>query len=99
MNYYLYHIRLKGNENLSEGYIGRTKSPKSRWKQHRGPAVHAQQPNSPLYAAMDKHGMENFEFVIIDEGSKEDMIQRESELRPEPNMGWNGKSRRYGKGF
>ena len=98
MSYYLYHIRLKGTETLEEGYIGRTKDPKDRWKQHKLPSVHAQQPNSPLYAAMSKYGIENFEFVILEEGEKAVIVQREAELRPNPNMGLNVDPGGVGKG-
>ena len=47
---------------------------------------------------MSKYGIENFEFVILEEGEKAVIVQREAELRPNPNMGLNVDPGGVGKG-
>lgn len=85
---YLYHIRRKGME-LSEGYIGVTTNSTRRFDQHLRDAKNKNRRNRNyhLYNAIRKY--EDIEFVVIQEGTEEEILQMEFTLRPEPNMGWN----------
>ena len=49
-----------------EFYIGSSKNIKHRWAQHKRPSVQKRQPNSKLYKAMDRYGLDNFTFEIIE---------------------------------
>lgn len=81
---YLYHIRRPGMD-TTEGYIGITTNTTRRFSQHTREKRMGR--NIHLYNALRKY--EDIEFVILEEGEEEYIRQREHELRPEPNMGWN----------
>ena len=65
---YIYIIENKVN---GHAYIGKTKVPDKRWKRHREEAAKCNEKSAWLYKAMSKHGIENFEFRIIDEHEDE----------------------------
>lgn len=65
---YIYIIENKVN---GHAYIGKTKVPDKRWKRHREEAAKCNEKSAWLYKAMSKHGVENFEFRIIDEHEDE----------------------------
>jgi group I intron endonuclease len=52
-------------------YVGKTKVPEKRWKRHKDAASKCTEVSSWLYKAMSKHGVENFEFRIVDEHEDE----------------------------
>jgi hypothetical protein len=76
--YYLYHIcRESDKDDFSQGYVGITKrKPESRWKEHRK--------NKSWY----NDYQDIIEYVIL-EGTAKEIKEKEQELRPYPNMGWN----------
>lgn len=69
----VYHIRLCGNEDVSQGYIGVTRNIEARTRSHR----HSKMLTSDR------------EVVIIYRGTKEDCYNLEEELRPTDGIGWN----------
>lgn len=70
----IYKITNKINQKI---YIGKTiREPLTRWKEHLQYANHQQERyNTPLYSAMRKYGIENFDFEVI-----ENNILNEQEL-------------------
>jgi group I intron endonuclease len=82
--HYIYKITNNFNKKI---YIGKTKSPKCRWKQHK---FHSKVRNTTLYYAIRKYGIENFTFEIIEECAESEINDREiyyvSLLRPNYNM-------------
>lgn len=81
---YLYHIKRPGM-GTDEGYIGITTNTTRRFDQHIREKRMSR--NLHLYNALRKY--DDIEFVILEEGEDDYIRQREYELRPEPNMGWN----------
>ena len=74
---------------LSEGYIGVTTNTTKRFSQHARDSKNKnrQNRNYHLYNAMRKY--EDIEFVILEEGEDSYILNKELELRPLPNIGWN----------
>lgn len=85
---YLYHIRRKGMD-TSEGYIGITVNATKRFAQHQRDTKNRNRHNRNyhLYNALRLY--DDIEFVILEEGEDEYIMNREYELRPDPNIGWN----------
>ena len=52
-------------------YLGKSKVPDKRWKRHKEEATKCNEQSARLYKAMSKHGIENFDFRIIDEHEDE----------------------------
>jgi group I intron endonuclease len=52
-------------------YIGKTCNPHKRWSAHRWQWTHQKYPHFPLYKAMKKYGISNFEFEILEQFSTE----------------------------
>ena len=81
---YIYKITNTLNEQI---YIGKSKRPKVRWRQHKS---HSKVRNTKLYYAMRKYGVENFVFEIIEECYENKVDEREiyyiSLLKPYYNM-------------
>ena len=50
------------NNITGDFYIGSSKNIEKRWYQHKSPSVQKRQPNSKLYKAMDRYGLDNFTF-------------------------------------
>jgi group I intron endonuclease len=69
MSTFIYVIENKVN---GHAYIGKTKVPEKRWKKHKDAARECNEQSSWIYKAMSKHGIENFEFRIIDEHEDEE---------------------------
>lgn len=65
---FIYIIENKVN---GHAYIGKTKVPEKRWRRHKDAAAKCSEKSFWLYKAMSKHGVENFEFRIIDEHEDE----------------------------
>lgn len=65
---FIYIIENKVN---GHAYIGKTKVPEKRWRRHKDAASKCTEKSFWLYKAMSKHGVENFEFRIIDEHEDE----------------------------
>jgi group I intron endonuclease len=61
--HYIYKITNILNNKL---YIGQTVKSKKRWSQHKAYAKNPEQTKQYIHRAMNKHGIENFTFEIID---------------------------------
>lgn len=80
---YLYHIRRVCDAgNTAEGYIGISNNPARRLTQHQrgGHNIH-------LDNAMAKYA--DAEMVILDQGTRAEMLTKEAALRPTDGLGWN----------
>lgn len=81
---YIYKITNTINEKI---YVGKSKNPKVRWRQHKS---HSKKRNTKLYYAMRKYGIENFIFEILEECKENEVNDREmyyvSFLNPYYNM-------------
>ena len=60
--YYLYTIT---NGKSGKMYIGQTKNPNKRWKQHKSYAKKPEKTGQYIHRAMNKYGSDNFIFEII----------------------------------
>lgn len=65
--------------NLINGkkYIGQSNNIQKRWQEHKFWANHINKNNLYLYNAMNKYGVENFEFSIIEECELDQLDERE----------------------
>lgn len=70
---YIYKITNRINGKI---YIGKTEEadPENRWKQHLQDAHRRRNEKRPLYDAMNKYGVENFTFKVIDECNNSDKL-------------------------
>ena len=57
-------------------YIGQSTNIDTRWRRHKDD-VHSGKKDYPLYRAINKYGIDNFSFEIIEECSKEALDERE----------------------
>lgn len=81
-NCYVYHIHLEG-QSTSEGYIGVSKNPSSRYEHHRNRSE-----NPHLRNAINLY-KSSLIYDIIFQGEEESCYELEKHLRPEKNIGWN----------
>lgn len=58
-------------------YIGKSNNIHRRWEQHKSPYEWGRQPNSILYQAFQKYGIDNFQFEIIEECVIEELSEKE----------------------
>ena len=70
---YIYKIKNSINDKF---YIGKSKNPKQRWRDH---VSNVGKKRHPLYDAMDCYGIENFKMVILDECNSENINELEIE--------------------
>lgn len=63
---YIYKITNKINQKV---YIGKTeqRNPENRWKEHQRESMRARSSSRALYRALNKYGIDNFTFSIIEE--------------------------------
>lgn len=81
--YKVYHIRIKGCDDTTQGYIGITKnSLKFRLSQH-------STSKRPVGTILRELGLDAVEIVKLAELPFQEALQMEAELRPEMRMGWN----------
>lgn len=72
---YIYQITNKINKKI---YVGKTlDSIEKRWKEHCFDYKKEHNEKRPLYAAMNKYGVENFEISLIEEVSLEEINEKE----------------------
>ena len=81
---FLYHIK-RPEMGLDEGYIGITTNTTRRFEEHLREKRMGR--NRHLLNALRKY--DDIEFVILEEGEDDYIRNREYELRPNPDMGWN----------
>ena len=78
-------------------YIGSSKNIKSRWANHKCQSTWNECPNNPMYLDMQKYGVDNFVFEILEEVEAEKLKEMEQQfiekLQPTYNNrnanGWN----------
>jgi len=84
VSHYIYKITNTLNQKI---YVGKSKNPKVRWRQHKS---HSKKRNTKLYYAMRKYGVENFTFEILEECLEAQVNERETHyvslLKPYYNM-------------
>lgn len=81
--YKVYHIHLKGDNDLTSGYIGITRRSLSyRLSQHF-------KSKRPVGETLRKIGKENIEITLLKMLPKESALDMEYVLRPKMYMGWN----------
>jgi group I intron endonuclease len=84
ISHYIYKITNLINEKI---YVGKSKNPKVRWRQHKS---HSKKRNTKLYYAMRKYGIENFIFEVLEECNENTINDKEiyyiSSLNPYYNM-------------
>lgn len=85
---YLYHIRRMGM-GTEDGYIGITNNTTKRFAQHMRDTKNRNRHNRNYHLYNALRIYEDIEYVVLEEGEDEYIRQREFELRPLPNMGWN----------
>jgi predicted GIY-YIG superfamily endonuclease len=84
---YLYWIHLS-EHTLQEGYVGVSTNPKKRFNQHRWQSQIQNHRNPHLQSAIGKYG-EKLSLTVLEYSDKETCYEREAELRPDRNIGWN----------
>ena len=78
-------------------YIGSSNNVKRRWTEHKKPSTRKRFPNNQLYKDMQKYGIENFVFEVIEEAEESFLKEKEQKfietLKPTYNScnakGWN----------
>lgn len=81
--YKVYHIRLKGNNNLNDGYVGITRRSLSyRLSQH----MQSRRPVGKILRQLGKDAVEIVQLAML---PKEQALDMEYKLRPVLNKGWN----------
>ena len=60
-------------------YIGSSNDVKRRWIEHKLPSTWKRWPNNPMYQDMQKYGLENFEFQVIEEVEVHSLQETEQE--------------------
>lgn len=58
-------------------YIGQSTRIQDRWKEHSSNYEHKRHPELPLYKAMEKYGIKNFSFMVLQECQKEELDEKE----------------------
>lgn len=65
------------NLQTGDSYIGSSKNVKRRWMDHKKPCERTKQPNNKLYKDMQKYGLDNFKFELIEETTEDQRKSRE----------------------
>lgn len=58
-------------------YVGQTKDHEYRWYCHKSEGYRGAEPNKALYKSIEKHGIENFEFEMIEECKEDELDLKE----------------------
>lgn len=90
-------IYIINNDINDKIYVGKTKQRdrRARWRNHRSDCNRGKQPNSLLYKAMRKYGLEHFDFKIIEEDIPENQLNKREQYwikyydSHNPNKGYN----------
>ena len=61
-------------------YIGSSKDIKHRWIEHKSPSRWKRHQNNPMYLDMNKYGVENFDFQILEEVESECLKEKEQQF-------------------
>ena len=83
-------VYLIKNNITNEIYIGSSSNIQNRWHVHRNSTNYLKYPNNLLYANIHKYGIKNFEFSILEECSRDKLLEKEQfymdKLKPEYNI-------------
>jgi hypothetical protein len=86
----IYWIRLPEHTDIAtQGYVGVSKNPKSRWSQHLNAIQKKLHHNQHLTSAVSKYGWDNLVKETILQGDEEYCYTIENQYRPAKNIGWN----------
>ena len=77
------------NKITGECYVGSSKNIEKRFKQHKQPCYQIRRPNSILYQAFQKYGLNNFSFEIIEECDESALYEREDYYIQNSNAKYN----------
>ena len=61
----------------NHSYIGLSTDIEARWKQHKDPYNWKREPNKVLYQAMQKYGLKNFKFEVLEECTEAELGMKE----------------------
>lgn len=76
----------------SKVYVGSSVNIEDRWSRHRGDLIKGKSCSPKLQNSYNKHGVENFEFIILEECDIDKLIEREQyyiDLYNSYNEGYN----------
>ena len=68
------------NTITGDSYIGSSKNVKSRWAVHKCQSTWNKCPNNPMYLDMQKYGLDNFAFEILEEVEPEELKEAEQKF-------------------
>ena len=68
------------NTVTNDFYVGSSKNIKSRWRDHKKPSVWKNHPNNTMYIDMQKYGLDNFDFQILEEVEIESLKEAEQQF-------------------
>ena len=68
------------NTATGDFYIGSSKDVKQRWRNHKKPSVHKRYLNNPMYLDMQKYGVDNFVFEILEEVEEDKLKETEQQF-------------------
>ena len=68
------------NKITGDFYIGSSKNVKRRWGEHKKPSTWKRFPNSQLYQDMQKFGVDNFAFEVIEEVEESFLKEKEQKF-------------------
>ena len=70
-------------------YIGSSKDVKKRWAEHKCKSKWNENPNSPLYQDMQKYGVENFVFEVLEVVEADKLKEKEQQFIEQYNPTYN----------
>ena len=68
------------NTVTNDFYIGSSKNVKRRWAAHKWPSRWKRYPSNPMYQDMQKYGLENFIFEVLEEVEESFLKEREQQF-------------------
>ena len=89
----VYWIRLSEHTDIAtQGYVGVSKQPEKRWKQHLKKSTIVCQEKNHLYCAVNKYSWGKLIKETVLYGEESFCYETELNLRPTNNIGWNIKT-------
>lgn len=68
------------NTATGDFYIGSSKNIKRRWKEHKCLSKWKESPNNPMYLDFQKHGIDKFDFEILEEVKPDSLKEAEQQF-------------------
>lgn len=86
----VYWIKLSEHTDITtQGYVGVSKDHSRRFREHQKQCKNGKHVNPYLSAAFSKYGSDAFIVEVYFVGDKQECYDKEAELRPATNIGWN----------